>query len=94
MPHKGKASAEEKVRLVEGYLSGMVGYLEAARLAGVHKKTFAGWISRYKTEGPTGFLPQEQNRSYSNETKLAAVLDYLAGKGSIRTILSPEKRWI
>ncbi len=29
---------------------------------------------------------QEQNRSYSNETKLAAVLDYLAGKGSIRTI--------
>jgi transposase len=37
-------------------------------------------------EGPTGFLPQEHNRAYSKETKLSAVLDYLAGKGSMREI--------
>jgi transposase-like protein len=91
MPQRGKASTEEKVRLVERYLSGKVGYLEAVRLAGEHRKTFAGWISRYKTEGPTGLLPQERNRSYSNETKLAAVLDYLAGKGSIGTICEQYK---
>jgi len=86
MPHKGKISAEEKLRIVEEYLSGKVGLTEAYRRAGVGRTTLGRWVSRYKTEGPTGFLPQERNRSYSKETKLAAVLDYLAGKGSLRGI--------
>lgn len=86
MPRRVKATAEEKVRIVEAYLSGEVGWTEAYEGAGVGKATLLRWISRYKTEGPTGFLPQERNRSYGKETKLAAVLDYLAGKGSLRQI--------
>lgn len=86
MPHKGKATATEKLRVVEDYLSGKIGRLEASRVADVDEKTIRRWVSRYKTEGPTGFLPQERNRSYSKETKLAAVLDYLSGKGSQREI--------
>jgi transposase-like protein len=86
MPQKGKASAEEKLRIVEAYLSGKAGYVESCEGAGVDGATLGRWISRYKTEGATGFLPQARNRSYSKETKLAAVLDYLAGKGSLRTI--------
>lgn len=86
MSHKGKASAEEKLRIVEDYLSGKVGRSEASRIAGVDEKTIQRWVSRYKTEGPTGFIPQERNRGYSKEIKLAAVLDYLVGKSSLREV--------
>ena len=48
-------------------------------------------MSRYRTEGPAGFIPQERKRSYSKETKLAAALDYLAGKGSLREICEQHK---
>jgi transposase-like protein len=86
MPHKGKASAEVKIRIVEKYLSGKMGCSEASQLVSVDEESIRRWVSRYKTEGSVGFLPQERNRSYSKETKLAAVLDYLAGKGSLQQI--------
>ncbi|SDI52811.1 helix-turn-helix domain-containing protein [Desulfosporosinus hippei] len=86
MSQKGKIPAEEKMRIVELYLSGKVGYSSACREAGVDKATFKKWLSRYKTEGPSGFLPKEHNRIYSKETKLSAVLDYLAGQGSMYEI--------
>jgi len=86
MPKRGKATAEEKIRIVEAYLSGKVGYTESHEKVGVDGETLRRWVSRYRTEGPSGFLPQERNRSYSKETKLGAVLDYLAGKGSQRQI--------
>lgn len=86
MPQKEKVLAEEKVRIVELYLSGKIGYIEAGREAEVDDSTIAQWISLYKTEGPAGLLPQKHDRIYSKETKLSAVLDYLAGKGSLLEI--------
>lgn len=86
MPYRGKASAEDKLRIVEMYLAGKVGSTEAGEMAGVDKVTIRRWVSRYKTEGPSGFLPTEQGRAYSKETKLSAVRDYLSGKGSLREV--------
>lgn len=86
MPHKVKASSEEKISLVEMHLSGKVGFTESCEGAGIGATTLRRWISRYKTEGPTGFLPHERNRNLSKEIKKAAVLDYLAGKGSLEQI--------
>jgi transposase len=91
MPKKGKLAAEEKIRIVESYLFGKVGCCEAGRLAGVNHKTIADWVSRYKSEGPAGFLPQKHDRAYSKETKLSAVFDYLAGKGSLQEICQEYK---
>jgi transposase-like protein len=86
MPNQGKLAVEEKVRLIESYLSGKIGSSEAGRQAGVDRKTITRWVSRYRTEGPNGFLPQEHDRVYSKETKLSAVLDYLSGKGTLQEI--------
>lgn len=86
MPQKGKVSAEEKVRIVESYLSGKIGCSEAGRQAGVNDRTIAQWASRYKSEGPSGFLPSAHNKTYSKETKLSAVLDYQAGRGTMLEI--------
>jgi transposase-like protein len=86
MPRKVKATAEEKVRIVEAYLTGKLGCMEAGLEIGVNSATIRKWASRYRTEGPMYFLPQERNRSYSKEIKLAAVMDYLTGKGSLQQI--------
>lgn len=86
MPRKGKIPAEEKVQIVESYLAGRIGYTMAHEQAGVDCATLRRWLSRYKTEGVTGLLPSKYNRKYGKETKLSAVLDYLAGKGSMREI--------
>lgn len=86
MPKKREVSAEDKIRTVELYLAGKVGYTSAYREAGIDEATFRRWLSRYKTDGPAGFLPQGHDRAYSRETKLSAVLDYLAGQGSMQEI--------
>ena len=86
MSWKGKLTAEEKLRIIKLYLAGEVGRSEASKIARVDGATIRRWASRYKTEGPAGLLPQERERAYSKETKLSAVMDYLAGKGSMLDI--------
>lgn len=86
MPHKGKIPAEEKVRIIERYLNGNIGFNEALRTAGIWCSTFQRWLSRYKTEGPAGFQPIERNRVYPAELKISAVRDYLDGGKSLTDI--------
>ena len=61
---------------------GEISFSEAARIANVAFESVRQWVARYKSEGAAGFLPAERNRVYSAETKLSAVLDYLAGTSS------------
>jgi len=91
MPHKGKLSAEEKIRIVEGYLNGKIGYTEAQEIAGINSTTLRGWISRYKTEGPERFGPADRNRIYPAELKAQAVRDYLDRYGSLKDICEKHK---
>lgn len=86
MSKEEKTSAEDKVRIIESYLSGKIGCCEAGRLINVDHRTITRWASRYRVEGVTGFLPKEHNRNYTKGTKLSAVLDYLSGKGSMQEV--------
>lgn len=86
MPQKGKITAEEKIQITEKYLSGKIGCCEAGRQAGVDQRTIRRWASTYRSEGPTGLSPKMENLAYSKEIKLSAVLDYLAGSGSLQEI--------
>lgn len=83
MPKKEKLSTEEKMRIVEMYHEGKVGNTEACKMACVDGTTLKRWVNQYKIEGPSGLLPKKRNRVYDKETKISAVLDYLAGKGSL-----------
>ena len=78
MPQKEKITAEEKVRIVEDYLSSRISISEAARTAGVSRETVKTWINIYENEGIEGFIHHGQ-KEYSTETKIAAVLEYLHG---------------
>jgi transposase-like protein len=86
MPQKSKITSEEKVKIVESYLSGKIGYTSAYETAGVCESSFRRWINRYKTEGPAEFLSTKPNKHYAKEIKQSAVVDYLDGKGSLQDI--------
>ena len=91
MPKKGKIQAEEKIRLVEACEEGELSQTEAAMQAGVDDASIRDWLVRYRSEGRLGFLEQDQNRVYSTELKLQAVMDYLSGGGSQRKICEKYK---
>ena len=76
MPNKGKIPVEDKVKIVESYLAGRIGYTAAHEIAGVGDTTLRRWINRYKMEGANGLLPSNKNRLYSKEHKQSAVIDF------------------
>ena len=80
MPHKQKATMEEKVQLARACLEGKMSKSEASRKAGVHPSTISEWVSQYEAEGTSAFLRHERNRVYSPELKRRAVKDYLKGR--------------
>lgn len=86
-------AAEEKVFLVEEYLSGRMTGREAARRAGVGKSTMQSWISRYRMEGivALGQDGNQEKRRYDRETKRKVVEEYLSGRGSSTSIAEKYK---
>ena len=89
MSRKGKHDPVLKVELVEKYLRDEIGIREAARQAGLSGSgtdVIRKWIDIYRNEGPVGLLEQRHNKHYSRETKIAAVKDYLDGRGSLQTV--------
>ncbi len=87
MSRKSKIDPALKVDLVERYLRGEIGASEAARMAGLTRKTTINdWVILYRNEGPVGLLDHPHNKSYSKELKLAAVTGYLNGEGSLSNI--------
>lgn len=81
-----KISSEEKIEVVERYLSGRVSINAAAELIGVHWQTVDEWVRLYRMRGIDGLIPTEKNRKYPPEVKCEAVRAYLDGMGSLRDI--------
>ena len=86
MSRRSKIDPVEKVKIVERYLNGEIGMRQAGKELGVTPQCIQSWVCIYKSKGPVGLLDQSQNGHYSKELKLAAVNDYLNGKGSLFTI--------
>lgn len=93
---------EEKIQYVEEYLDGKISQSEIAKELGLKKESIRAWIAKYQSEGSVALLKHKQNRSYTPELKRQAVLDYLAGNGSMLEISKKYKirsksileRWI
>jgi transposase-like protein len=83
---KRKYSAELIIKIVKENIENGVGSRTLAAQYNIQRGIIDEWIVQYKHNGAKDFLPEEQNRVYSIETKLQAVEDYLSGKGSQREI--------
>lgn len=90
MPHKQKIPVEEKVKIVKDCLGNRISISDAARKTGADYETLRSWIRTYENEGVEGFL-RKGNRAYSAEVKMAAVVDYLNGGGSMQVICKKYK---
>ena len=77
--YKQKISAEEKIRVVEAYESGEIGYKEAIAVYRIHPSTFQAWVRNYRTFGREGLLEKRSQREYTPELRIAAVQEYLNG---------------
>ena len=78
---RNSISYEEKVRIVEEYLSGRTGYNACVFAAHNSERSFRQWVFEYKSGGPEALL-RNGNKHYSPEIKLAAVKTYFAGHKS------------
>ncbi len=87
MSRKSKIDPVEKVKIVERLLTDEISASEAARLAGVDKATIQRWRDLYLSDGPAALMTQRNNKVYSQELKLQAVLEYLDGKSSQEDIV-------
>lgn len=78
-----KVTPAEKAMAAKDCAEGRLSQNEAARRLGVNKSTMRGWVQRYKANGASAFRVREHNAVYSEELKLNAVKEYLAGAGSL-----------
>ncbi len=88
MPVKTKASADEKLRIVQLCESGELSQGSAAEQLGVSQSSVYQWVCLYRERGALCFMNLERNQSYSPELKMQAVQAYLAGQGSLQVIAS------
>ena len=85
MPRE-KVTAEERIEAAKACIEGRMSQSAAARRLRVDETSVREWVKRYKAGGVLAFKEQEHNTVYTEELKVAAVREYLNGKGSLREI--------
>lgn len=91
MARKTKLTNKQRKKAVEEYLNGEGSYGSIAKKYGVSKTTLQDYVRRAKAEGIEVLRISRQNKKYSKATKLAAVDEYLSGKGSLYAICTKYK---
>ena len=70
-----KYSSEFKLKMVQQYLEGKVGYMALTQLYGVNPRHIANWVNLYEQHGTEGLAKRHTN--YSVEFKLNALKKHL-----------------
>ncbi len=91
MTRKTKLTNKQRIKAVEEYLKGEGSYGSIARKYGIGKTTFRNYVRRARSEGIDVLRIGSGCKKYSKATKLSAVKDYLAGKGSLYAICTKYK---
>lgn len=79
MPQKGRLPIDEKVKIVEDYLAGRIGFRSTCKTMGIGQTTLKLWLRLYKMRGVEGLTPTATERKYSVELKETVIKEYLAG---------------
>ena len=82
MSRRFKITDEERMAAVQEYLNGEGSYHSLAKKYGIAYERFRQLVIRAKTEGIESIKISHTNKKYAAEIKIAAVKEYLEGKGS------------
>lgn len=88
MSRKAKLTNEQRIKAAEEYMRGEGGYRSIANKYKISVPTLQEMVRRARSEGIDGLVLSSKNNKYSKDLKLAAVEDYLSGKGSLAEICS------
>ena len=81
-----KITPETHLKAVKAYLAEEGSYSSIAKKYGIGITTLKEDVSAYKAQGILAFAEQKQNNVYAEEIRIAAVREYIKGKGSIQDI--------
>ena len=86
MGRKSKYNPEQKVEIIEMYLSGKKSTAELGIKYGINKNTLYQWTNQYEKYGKEIFEEKNQNQSYTKEFKDMVIQEYLSGADSLEGI--------
>ena len=88
-----KYSAEEKLKIVEGYLAGKYSLDSKAHELGYTRAPgcFFQWVRIYEKHGPEAFLKKSKNNTYTSVFKQMVVEEYLSGIDSAVMLAAKHK---
>ena len=81
-----KITPETHLKAVKAYLAEEGSYSSIAKKYGIGITTLKEDVSTYEAQGILAFAEQKQNNVYAEEIRIAAVREYIKGKGSIQDI--------
>jgi len=79
-------SIEDKLKIIKALEKGNHFISELESIYNVHNLSIYDWVYKYEKYGMEGLKESSSWKSYSKETKLAAVQNYLSGEYSTREI--------
>ena len=82
MSRRNKITDEERMSAVQEYINGEGSYRSIARKYGISYERFRQLVIRAQAEGIESIKISQTNKKYPAEIKIAAVKEYLEGKGS------------
>ncbi|MBR5164178.1 MAG: transposase [Ruminococcus sp.] len=82
MSRRNKITDEERMSAVQEYINGEGSYCSIARKYGIAYERFRQLVIRAQAEGIESIKISQTNKKYPAEIKIAAVKEYLEGKGS------------
>lgn len=85
MGGKPRYSKETKLRIIRRYQKGE-SPIDLSREYECNRSMIYEWIKKYTVIGESAFSQTRRQRRYTKETKIAAIKDYLEGKGSLEDI--------
>ena len=87
MSKRSPKSVEEKLEVVHLYLEQEKSITTLTKAFGVSVSTIRNWIHKYQKDRVEGLKESHSWKKYRSDLKKEAVTDYLAGRGSLSTIV-------
>lgn len=84
MGRRSRYSIEQKLHMIEEYISGRQSPSELHAVYGMGKNTLWKWSHIYQREGLLGLKSKDRNASYTKVFKERVVLEYLSGVDSFQ----------
>lgn len=91
MGRRAKVPVEYKLDAINEYLRGTKGLVQICKDLQIYHTTFYKWLAKYQSQGASSLKTSAKNTYYPPEMKIAAVIEYISGNGSVMDLVKKYK---